>query len=501
MHWRPALLAGVLGVVVYAVTVGGSYVYDDVTVIREDARVHGPDRWKELLTTAYLRDAPDRLYRPVTMLSYAVQWRMHGDCAWAFHLVNVLLHGLVAAGVAVLAGQLGGRAVAYVAGVLFAVHPVHVEAVANIVGRAELLCALGTVLALIWFFSGRLTWGRCVGVIVCFLVALFSKEQGMLLPFFVGAAVLLKLRETKVEERRAMAVLLGVLCWGLAAYIVAREMSDLKFSWDLGQLDATVQPLVKARGWDRIGVPISLVGRYAMLLVAPVRLSPDYGGRTIGSVARVSDPFMYVGLLVLIVWIGAMVVAWRRGDRKALFCLIGLGLSYGMISNIPTLIGTIMAERLMYLPSVFFLILVAMALVRLKRKALVLVVGLLVLLASWRTIAYAARWNDPVSFYRWAAADQPGSVRLPMLLAQELRDQHELDAAAKAAAEARDIAPEYWHTWFLSAQIALDAGKLDEADALLTRAFHLKESNPMAVIGLRQAIAQRRSDAATQPRP
>jgi len=86
-------------------------------------------------------------------MTYALQWLIHGDTiAWPYHAVNWILHACVAACVAELTRRLianKGEIAAYIAGLLFAVHPVHVEAVANIIGRAELMCALGFLGAMI----------------------------------------------------------------------------------------------------------------------------------------------------------------------------------------------------------------------------------------------------------------------------------------------------------------------------------------------------------------
>src|SRR5690242_1953797 len=87
--WQPAALAAILAALVSMVSLGGTYVYDDQWIVQRDPRVHEPGRWKEYFTTAYFPEGVDRLYRPLTSLSYALQWHLHGDRPWAFHLVNV----------------------------------------------------------------------------------------------------------------------------------------------------------------------------------------------------------------------------------------------------------------------------------------------------------------------------------------------------------------------------------------------------------------------------
>ncbi len=145
-----AVAAAVLAVLLYAVTLAGTYAYDDLSIVRDDARVRSPARWGQLWTGDYFDGGSDRLYRPLVSTSYAVEWLLHGDRPWAFHLANVLLHAAVAAGVAELARRAAPRpSAAWPAGLLFAALPCHVEAVANVVGRAESAAAAGLVWSLV----------------------------------------------------------------------------------------------------------------------------------------------------------------------------------------------------------------------------------------------------------------------------------------------------------------------------------------------------------------
>src|SRR4051812_26067184 len=136
LAWWPCWLAAAVAVVTFAVTLRGTYIYDDLTVVTWDPRVNDPSLWYWYFKSNYMPGSgPDRSFRPITGLSFAVQWWLHGDRPWAFHLVNVLLHAATAGAVARFAGRLfAGRAwagrAAGVAGLLFAVHPVHTEAVA-----------------------------------------------------------------------------------------------------------------------------------------------------------------------------------------------------------------------------------------------------------------------------------------------------------------------------------------------------------------------------------
>lgn len=498
-----AILSALLAVALYAVTLRGTYVYDDLYVIGQDPRLKDPGQWGKYLTEPYMPSI-DLLYRPMTSLSYAVQWWMHGDRPWAFHLVNVLLHAGVCILVALAAAKLAGRWAAYAAGLLFAAHPIHVEAVANIVGRAELLCALGMFGAMLLMLHRPMTKGRSAGMVGCFLLALFSKEQGMLVPFILAATWWVSRRRDGATlqpagKRRAQ-WMAAVLCWILAAYIVAREIHPpLRFSWDRFFLDWTINPMVRARGWDRLWVPVEIAGRYAQLLVFPWRLMPDYGVPITGWTAHWNQWPIYAGMVTLMSGAAGLAIAIWKKSAAATLCLIGMALTYGMVSNLPTLVGTIMGERLMYLPSAFAMILLGWALslpsipslpsagspgegrgAGLPAGALPLwkpaLLTILLIPACIRTFTYARLWNDPIQLYQTVIAQEPKSLRIRIILAEELRRRGQLEQAAAVLAQARQLLPDYYLPWLRSAQVAMDLGRLDEARSYLDHAQQMEKN-------------------------
>jgi hypothetical protein len=473
----PALASAVLALGLFAVTLGGTYIYDDFDVFQLDSRLRHPHLWWQYWTDSY-NGGVDNLYRPLASMSYAIQWWLHGadsqidqQDAWKYHLMNVLLHAAVSACVAELARRMAGTSAAWAAGLLFAAHPIHVEPVANIVGRAELMCALGVVGALVLFLK-PLTTARTLGIAGCFLLALGSKEQGMLTPLLILLLWLCRLAPPSADgarRNRAGILLILLLTWPLAGYIVFRE-SILKFWWDRSFLDWTINPLVRTDA-DRWLMPLALLGRYFALLVAPLKLSPDYGATVIGWTVRRGDPYLWLGIAAIVAWALWLSIAVRRRDRAAIFCLIALALTYGLVSNFPILIGTNFAERLMYLPSVFFLVLAGMLLGGLPRSSLTALLIVLLVLFSWRTVTYAHRWNDRYRFYEISLREQPGSIRLYILRIAEEISRDDLDQAARLTEEACERLPDYWEVWIARADVAMRRGRFDEADGYLRRAM------------------------------
>jgi hypothetical protein len=154
----PALVA-LLAAIVYANSLNNRFAFDDVGIVEKNPHVIDL-QWTAIWHSNYWPTVegvqPDALYRPLTLWTYLANQAIAPGVAWPFHLVNVLLHCLVTVLMMALAWRiLGDRLVAIIAGILFAVHPLHTEVVANVVGRAELLAASWSLLMLLIFLPSR----------------------------------------------------------------------------------------------------------------------------------------------------------------------------------------------------------------------------------------------------------------------------------------------------------------------------------------------------------
>jgi len=164
-----------------------------------------------------------------------------------------------------------------------------------------------------------------------------------------------------------------------------------------------------------------LLGKYTQLLIAPVQLSVDYGSTVFGWKVNYHNPYVYIGLAAVAAWLVLMAISLRRRTWSIFFLLIALGLSYAMVGNIVSLIGTNLAERLMYMPSAYFLMIIAAYAARLRTAVLAPAVAFLVALGTLRTVTYARLWNDPLALYVDNLQHSPRSLKLYDLV----REQYE----------------------------------------------------------------------------
>src|SRR6266566_7116029 len=174
---RLYLVVAACAIVVYIGALWNRFAMDDRFIIVLNPIVHTPSGvWRAFLEPYWPGDLGGKLYRPLTVATYVVD-RMVDGPAW-FHAVNILWHAGASVAVAALARRWVGGSAALIAGVLFAVHPVHVEAVANIVGRNELMAALFVLLAVYAALERR-----SVGWSIAALAGgLLSKENAAVAP-------------------------------------------------------------------------------------------------------------------------------------------------------------------------------------------------------------------------------------------------------------------------------------------------------------------------------
>lgn len=270
-------------------------------------------------------------------------------------------------------------------------------------------------------------------------------------------------------------LLFALLMANVAAIVFVREnLIHLKFWWERKFLDPWIQPLSDSVGMDRVLVPVTIAGRYLGLLIAPVTLRVDYGGKIVPGVFDARDPFFWLGVIAIVMFFSLAIYAWRTRDRFVGINLALFAISYALISNIVTIIGVNVAERLMYLPSAFFVMIVAAYLARLPRRAMIGVMSIVTLLFAVRTVSYAYRWNDRLGFYEYAARVEPRSMKATLLAMQEHAERGNLDAAERYARHAIAIDPTYDDAWLRLAGVLIEKGDLVNAQAAIEKAKSIR---------------------------
>lgn len=467
---RCALVA-VAAVLPYLNSLHAEFTFDDVFLIRDNAAVHVRPA-AELLTYVYY---PGSLYRPLTMLTYAANATLGRD-PFAYHVVNLALHVLVSLAVLFLAQRLlGSRLAATIAALLFAVHPIHTEAVTGVVGRAELLAALGVLACLGAFLRARDSAGVhrrlwTALALAAFAAAMLAKESA-----FTAIGLLAVLQWwtapprgatlfTSAELRRRLTELLPYAVVA-AAYLALR----LTVVGGLGLVDtvgAVDNPLAHTDVLTRLRTATIVLWQYLSVLTVPARLSADYSFNQIPLALNWSDPrFLTAAALFAALLAGAIALAPRLPALiiAALFVAIPLALT----ANLLLPIGTIKGERLLYLPSFGWCLAVgALAALANRRHAGATALVIVALVGSFATRTWLRNddWRSDTTLFTATLASSPNSAKANYNGGVVLQRVGRLDEAAVYYRRALEILPGYASAAFGIGNVyrlkRLDAGAL-----------------------------------------
>lgn len=396
---KGAVVAFVAAVALYLPTVQYGFVQDDRAIIAANPAAHSIGAALRAFDDPYWPPQSGAgLYRPITILSYAVDWTLSGGRAGWLHLMNALWHGLAALLVTLILTRWLSPLAAAAAGLVFAWHPVHVEGVASLVGRAELLAAVGILAAVL---AARRGWW--VAAVACAALAMLSKEHGAI----AGVVILLDYWLYGPERRRY-----PVGFWiGLALVTVGFLAAWLA----IGRAGASdVAAVFIGRGVaGRLMVTLPAIARAAWILVWPASLSVDYGPQVIPargsfSLAAAFGAVLVIGIPVLVVWC-------RRRAPAVAFTAALAALSYLPTANLLFPSGVVLAERNLYLAVALTAALVGLglewALSRWGARPALTALGVVVLAYGARSLTRLPAWRDNRSQLLTQLAEHPESYR------------------------------------------------------------------------------------------
>ena len=365
-HTPDALVVAIVAALSYANALANRFALDDVNVIRTNPLVHHLAGVWQAFAHSYWPEATGAgQYRPLTMATFALDWVVSGGNAAWLHAANVLWH--VAACLLVLRFlmEFTTRSAALAGALVFAVHPVHVEAVSNLVGRSDVICAVFTLGALL--LHRRRLWLA----VPCYAAALFAKESGIT---FIGLAVASDLllpgpfgvRQSEAPRRlsipRTWLPANTLARWPLyAGYagVTAAYAALLATLFHDMPLVRVAEPWMHATTAERLLTVARIVPEYARLLLLPLQLHVDYMPR---SIEVVQDPSLgvFVGLAIVIAALVVTVRTWNRQPLVA-FAILAFACTIAPVANVFFASGVMLAERTLYLPSVGLAVLVAWA--------------------------------------------------------------------------------------------------------------------------------------------
>lgn len=427
-----AFVVIVVALAASATSLGNGFTFDDVPIIVESHMVQQLQSLWDYLTTSYW--GPSRgnaLYRPLTVGALALQRAAGAGDPASFHAMSIALYVATSLAVLVLARALLPAGAALLAAAVWASHPVHVEAVGNVVGQSEMLAGIPMLLGVVYYIRARtigaLSRRTIAGIVALFATALAAKEHGILLPGLLVAAELAfrrrRFRSDSASDASlvllAKLLLLTVVLYFMVRYAVLPDV--------LGDYPHVAIEALSTT--QRLFVVLGLLPDVARLLLWPAQLHPDYSPSAV-PVLSSPAPWHLLGLLVLAVYCAALIAAWRR-DREGtvLFALLCLPVTYSLVSNVLFPSGVLIAERTLFLPSLTVALLAGSAQVGLApwfarrasaftHAAVTLGVAAAIGLATVHSANRQLVWKDNITLFVTMAVESPKNFKAHFALGE-----------------------------------------------------------------------------------
>ncbi len=417
-----------LGILIALLAVGSalpvvrnSFVQDDNPLVREDARIHDLGNIREILTTPFWpMGGVFGHHRPMMTLTLAVEWAMGGGAPITFKIVSLALYAAAAIAVFLLALELLPLTWAAVAAMAFAVHPVHIEAVAVAINQGELLIGIGYTLVAAWYIRMRRTrlpnWRDRFILAGIVLIATFYKESGVVLPALLGAVELLLLPGEPWRNRLRHfrpTVLAQVLAVVIVVAIRGAVLGDLRGTFTAEGLEGLT---MGGRAVTMLGV----VPEYLRLLLWPASLQADYSPQVIVGTAHWGSA-QTLGTLILLL-IATLAFRLRHKAPVAVFGLAWVAIGIAPVHNVLVPSGIVLAERTLFLSSIGAMITVAALLAGVRppeqprsatalRWAARLLFGLVLVLGASRSWSRTQVWRSEIGLWTQSVIDAPDSYR------------------------------------------------------------------------------------------
>lgn len=490
----------------------GDFVFDD-----SEAVVKNPDvKLETSLWSVFENDfwgtrlhhpSSHKSYRPLTTLTFRFNYLLAGGLnPFTFHLINVILHGVVSMLSLRVFHLLLDRApkASLLCSLLFAVHPVHTENVAAIVGRADLLCAIFFLLSFLCFVnscsqgangqtssaSDAQSWLWLLGCAALGIISMLCKEPGITVFGFcfvydviAVCRIDLLCARFSIVKKSTLALLRRQTALALVT------CAALALRWRvMGSSSPTFQRIDNPASFEesflyRVTNYNYVFALNAWLLVHPVWLCFDWSMGCLPLIRSLYDPRLAV---VAIFWgaVTSLVFCALSGRDQRISRALTLALALTVIpflpaSNLFFRVGFVVAERVLYLPSLGFSMLVVLGLSRLasvvKNKRVIQLLTVTVLLAFvGRSAQRSYEWRCEETLFRAGLEVCPLNAKVHYNIAKNAGDNGQRDVAVREYREALRLYPEYDQAMNNLANILKDMGQLMEAKGLLQRAIEIR---------------------------
>ncbi|MBI3419631.1 MAG: tetratricopeptide repeat protein [Proteobacteria bacterium] len=470
----PYVLLALAAAIAYSNIYGNAFLFDDEFLLVKNQFLHSWSHLSDIFNSSTTAGfgGKDSFYRPLQISFYFIVTQLFGFSLPVFHGLNVALHAANAVLVLLLAEKLGfRRGPAFFAALLWAVHPIHTEAVTYMSATADPLHVL-------FVLGGLLAWDKwdirrqilCAGL---FILALLAKETAIVFPALLLLVLYFKNRKEILRHGVKTLPL-----WLIAAlYLVARA-TVLNFNHDFHFYK--ISNVYTENVLVRVFSFLATLPHYLLLLATPINLHmernfPIYANFFFAPVLFGAAMVLGSGWLVVKSFLNK-----RDPARNAVvFGLLWFFAAYFPCSGIIIPVNAIFLEHWMYLPSIGLFLGFAEALALFfekKEKVKPVGIGLASVTAFvfvMLTCMQNAVWSDPIGFYSYILQYEKGSARLHNNLAMAYDDAGQDDLALEHYRQAIATEDTYPQTHYNLGRLMLELGNVEKATAEFNRALQI----------------------------
>jgi hypothetical protein len=490
--WRAALLIAVLTLATFSAAMRNQFILDDLRFVVNNPVFQSLRGVPLIFGSDDAVGTPDHnpYYRPLTTLTFCLDRLLHGSDPLGYHATNLLLHLAVSVLLLLAALKLTARPhAAFLATLLFAIHPAHAEPVAYISARADLMCGLGLTASLLAHLRWRETGSRAALLLstALFGFALFSKIVAIVFPALLVVHAFCFARG---EARRRAAAILPYVAVAILFLVVRNNVLVVKVWDDSGPAPFEV----------RLANSGVFLVKYLRNAIFPfgLRLFYDYPIR-----ASLGEP------IVLSAWstLAAVALLSAANSRRHPALLFGAAWFFACLLPVSGIImifyPAVMADRYMYVPLIGLAFASLPILERIPGKAIRLrarpALACIVLVVAAGMVATTASrvtaWHDPIRYWKLAAADNPGSIHVLAELGSAYMEAERLDEAERVLARAVTIWDNRADTRIRLAVIGMKRGDFAGAERQLFRALEIQPGDSGALSLLAEVFARTGRDA------
>ena len=477
--------------IAFGTAMNHDFVWDDHGLIINNKKIRDLSSLQDFFTRSFwnidedIQDKTRSFYRPLIMSSYALDYHLYGFNPKGFHLTNILAHILCAIIVYMLAIRLlKDRTQAFIAALIWAIHPTRMENVVWISGRTDIFAGMFYFLSCyffwVWMTSFKRTRLLMGTTCVCYALALHCKEMAVTLPFLLCIAYFLTgNRKRGFASFGGMLAIMGCIT---AEYLAVRHVV-------LGHMASSAL----SGGITEILLSLPLVfARYIGLVFGLVPTDPHHSEALCKTAWSAS---FYLNFMVVLAYAAVIAAVWLRRRNTLLFCFLWFPVTLAPVFALGAFGDILYADRFLYIPSVgliFASVSVVYAFAMRKGRmvrgvAAFLCVAYLVMNISYSRI-FSSFWKNNLSLFSLAARTSPGSAYIQYNLGISLSDTEAYPEAISAYDKAISLRPQYAQAYDNKAFVLNRMEQYQKAMVCLEKAFSLESVRFTTFINLGDAL-------------